>query len=285
MKPPIFTYERPESLEDTLALLGAEADRAKVLAGGQSLVPLMNLRLASPELLVDIGRLDELRGLGSDDGALRIGALTTHATVEHDSAVAERCPLLAEAIRFVGHGAIRNRGTVGGSIAHADPAAELPLVLLALGGEVTVRSSSGSRQVAAGDFFHGFLMTAIEPSELLTEVAFPPAARDQGFAFEQFARRPGDFGLVSVACVASLEGDRVASARIVLGGIGPAPVLLEGLDDLGASVDEAAAAAGEAAHAAAADVAPDIHASPEYRRHLARELTKRALARAAAGRG
>ena len=284
MKPPRFEYERPESVDAALELLGAEAERAKVLAGGQSLVPLMNLRLASPELLVDIGRLDDLRGVRANR-ALRIGALTTHATVEHDAAVAERCPLLAEAIRYVGHGAIRNRGTVGGSVAHADPAAELPLVLVALDGEVTVSSSSGSRQVAAADFLHVFLMTAVEPHELVTEVAVPVAEGDQRFAFEQFARRPGDFGLVSVACSARLDGERVASARIVLGGVGPAPVLLEGLDDLGATAGEAAAAAGEAAHAAAAEVAPDIHASPEYRRHLARELTKRALRRAAGGRG
>ena len=284
MKPPVFEYERPETVEAALGLLEAEAERAKVLAGGQSLVPLMNLRLASPELLVDIGRLGELRSLGSDDGVLRVGALTTHAEVERDASVRDRCPLLAEAIRYVGHAAIRNRGTVGGSIAHADPAAELPLVLLALDGEVTLRARSGSRRVAAGDFFHGFLMTAGAPSELLTQVCFPFAGPDEGFAFEQFARRPGDFGLVSVACGVRLSGDSVTSARVVLGGIGPAPVLLEGLDDLGVPIDEAVAAAGEAAHAAAAEVAPDIHASPQYRRHLARELTKRALRRAA-GKG
>jgi carbon-monoxide dehydrogenase medium subunit/2-furoyl-CoA dehydrogenase FAD binding subunit len=171
---------------------------------------------------------------------------------------------------------------VGGSIAHADPAAELPLVMLALGGEATVASAAGTRQVAADDFFHGFLVTAIEPHELLTEVSFPLAGENDGFAFEEFARRPGDFGLVSVACRVTREGGGVASARVVLGGMGHAPVVLEGLDALGgASLDEVAETAGAAA--GALEPADDIHASSAYRVHLARELTKRAVRRAAGG--
>jgi CO/xanthine dehydrogenase FAD-binding subunit len=281
VKPAAFEYARPESVAEALALLAGEGERAKVLAGGQSLVALMNLRLAAPELVVDIGRLEELRYV-RQNGALRIGALTTQRTVEHDGSIAASCPLLAEAVGHIAHAAIRNRGTVGGSIAHADPAAELPLVMLALGGEATVASAAGTRVVPADDFFHGFLVTAIEPHELLTEISLPLAGEDEGFAFEEFARRPGDFGLVSVACRVTRQGDGVASARVVLGGMGHAPVLLEGLDALGGiSPDEAAEAAGAAA--AALEAVADIHASTAYRSHLARELTKRAVRRAAAG--
>jgi CO/xanthine dehydrogenase FAD-binding subunit len=281
VKPPAFEYARPESVADTVALLASEGERAKVLAGGQSLVALMNLRLAAPELVVDIGRLDELRYVRRN-GVLRIGALTTQRTIEKDDSIARSCPLLAEAVGHIAHAAIRNRGTVGGSIAHADPAAELPLVMLALGGEATVASAAGTRQVSADDFFRGFLMTAIEPHELLTEVSLPLARENEGFAFEEFARRPGDFGLVSVACRVTREGDGVASARVVLGGMGAAPVVLEGLDALGdGSPDEAAEAAGAATEAL--EPAADIHASLAYRVHLARELTKRAVRRAAGG--
>jgi CO/xanthine dehydrogenase FAD-binding subunit len=283
VKPAAFEYARPESVAEALALLASEGERAKVLAGGQSLVALMNLRLAAPELVVDIGRLDELRYV-KRNGALRIGALTTQRTVEYDDSIAASCPLLAEAVAQIAHAAIRNRGTVGGSIAHADPAAELPLVMLALGGEATISSAGGTRQVAADDFFQGFLVTAIEPHELLTEVSLPLAGADEGFAFEEFARRPGDFGLVSVACRVTREGDGVGSARVVLGGMGHAPVVLDGLDALGgASADDAAEAAGAAA--ATLEAAADIHASPAYRSHLARELTKRAVRRAAGGDG
>jgi CO/xanthine dehydrogenase FAD-binding subunit len=290
MKPPRFHYERPDSVSAVLDRLASDGDRAKVLAGGQSLVALMNLRLASPEIVVDIGRLEELRYVRAGDAMLDVGALTTQATVEKDPSIAEICPLLAEAIGYIGHSAIRNRGTVGGSIAHADPAAELPLVLMALDGEVTVASSGGSRRIAAKDFFRGFLTTAVEPTELVTEVSFPRTEvsfprpdRHAGFAFEQFARRPGDFGLVSVACRVAREDDSIASARVVLGGVGHAPVVVKGLDELrGASGEEAAVAAGEAA--AAIDVVADVHGSAAYRSHLARRLTERAVRRAVAER-
>lgn len=283
MKPPVFEYRRPASVPATLDLLGSDGDRAKLLAGGQSLIPLMNLRLAAPEIVVDIGRLQELRYVTADGATLHVGALTTQAMLEHDSSLTKTCPLLAEAIRYIGHGAIRNRGTVGGSIAHADPAAELPLVLMALDGEVTATSRVGSRRIPAADFFHGFLMTDLEPSELVKEVSFRVGDAHTGFAFEQFARRPGDFGLVSVACRVARDGDAVATARIILGGVGPVPTVVEGLDGLrGAVGEEATAAAGEAA--ASVDTVSDIHGSKAYRKHLARELTKRAVRRALTGR-
>jgi carbon-monoxide dehydrogenase medium subunit len=229
LKPPRFHYERPESLTSAVQLMGKEGDRAKVLAGGQSLVALMNLRLAAPEVLVDIGRCEELRSVRSDGASLAIGALTTHAAVETDARVAAQCPLLAEAVRYIGHRAIRNRGTVGGSIAHADPAAELPIVLAALEGEVTLTSLRGSRRVAATEFFQGFLTTVTEPDELVTEVLFPTAVVRSGYAFAEFARRPGDFALVSVACRVAGDGNSVSDVRVALGGVGAVPVVLDGL--------------------------------------------------------
>ena len=281
MKPPRFRYERPESVGDALTLLATEGDRAKVLAGGQSLVALMNLRLAAPEVLIDIGELDELRYVRRNGASLAVGALTTHATLEEHDGLVASFPLLAEAIRHVGHGAIRNRGTVGGSIAHADPAAELPVVLTALGGEVTVRSSTGSRRISAADFFRSFLMTVVEADELVTEVTFPTVTINTGYAFEEFARRPGDFALVSVACRVGRRGDTLSSLKVVLGGVGATPVDVDGLEEAaGESIERAMAIA---ARAAAQAVAPinDVHGTEEYRRHLARALTERAMTRAA----
>jgi CO/xanthine dehydrogenase FAD-binding subunit len=282
MKPPRFHYERPESLAAALERLESEAERAKVLAGGQSLVALMNLRLASPEILVDIGRLDDLRYIRNTGSALEIGALATQASVEHDPGVAEACPLLAEAIRHIGHAAIRNRGTVGGSIAHADPAAELPVVLTALDGEVTVASTGSERKISAASFFHGFLTSEVEPHELITAVSFPVTNGDAGFAFEEFARRPGDFALVAVACQVRRDGDAVLSARVAIGGVASVPVLAEGMGDLGGvSGEDAAGSLREAV--ANIPTGSDIHGTAEYRRHLIRRLTERAFKRALRG--
>jgi CO/xanthine dehydrogenase FAD-binding subunit len=280
MKPSPFRYERPDSVSATLDLLATAGDRAKVLAGGQSLVALMNLRLAAPAIVVDIGRCDELRYVRADGSSLAVGALTTQATIEADKSLAESCPLLAEAVRFIGHPAIRNRGTVGGSIAHADPAAELPIVLTALDGEVTIQSSSGARRVRAADFFLSFLMTAVEPDELVTEVSFPTATTGTGYAFEEYARRPGDFALVSVACCVERDGDTVSAAKVVLGGVGATPVAVDGLDRVVGQTGARAAA--NAGAAAAENITPlaDIHATEDYRRHLARALTERAMRRA-----
>ncbi len=282
MKPSRFRYERAESLEDALQLLASEAD-AKVLAGGQSLIALMNLRLASPGVVVDIGELDELRYVRREDAMLRVGALTTQSAVEHHSVVEKSCPLLAEAVGYIAHGAIRNRGTVGGSIAHADPAAELPLVLAAIDGEVTVKSSGGgARVVSANDFFRGFLMTAVEPQEIITEVAFPVADAHERFAFTEFARRPGDFALVAVACKLIMVGQVVRSAQVALGGLGATPVVLGGLSDINLPVARAAEVAANTAHEFASESTSDLHASSAYRAHLARALVKRAFQHATA---
>lgn len=282
MKPPKFRYERPESIGAALDLLDSVGDRAKVLAGGQSLVALMNLRLASPEIVVDIGRLDDLRYVRTGASSLDVGALTTQASVEHDASIAMACPLLAEAIGHIGHSAIRNRGTVGGSIAHADPAAELPLILTALGGEVTVASSAGSRRIAAADLFHGFLMTAVKPNEIVTEVSFPSSNGDCKFAFEEFARRPGDFALGAVACRIERDGDSLVSMRVALAGVGHVPVVVEGLDDLRGADDKDVVKVVTEAVTAVSTVS-DVHGSAEYRRHLIGRLAERAVRRTMRG--
>jgi CO/xanthine dehydrogenase FAD-binding subunit len=284
MKPPPLRYERAESVDGALARLGELGEDAKVLAGGQSLVPLLNLRLTRPDVVLDVSRLQQLSWIRVEDGRLTIGALTRQAEAEHDAQVAGSWPLLAEALRWVAHPAIRGRGTIGGSIAHGDPAAELPVVLCALGGSVTARSRRGERTVAASDFFRGFLQTALEPDELLTSIALPAPDDDAGFAFEEFARRPGDFAIVSVAAEVRRRGGEVRGARIAIGGAGPAPVSVELNGQVsGASAADAAATAAEVA-ADSLEPVGDVHGSAEYRRALTRELVKRAVLRAADSR-
>lgn len=280
MKPAPFRYERADSVRGTLQFLDAERERAKIIAGGQSLVALMNLRLSRPEILLDIAQLDELRYQRVIDGTLEIGALTTQAEVEKNRQVSDVCPLLAEAVPHVGHAAIRNRGTIGGSIAHADPAAEPPAVLAALGGSVVLRSTNGERQVAAEDFFRGFLMTTAEPNEIVTSVRFPTTGAGEGTAFEEFARRPGDFALVSVAAVVGQKGGTVKSACLALGGVGGVPFLVPGLEDLVGESGPASAERAARIAAEAIDPVSDLHGTAEYRRHLTRELVKRAFSRA-----
>ena len=283
MKPPPFRYERAESAAGAVEFLADNGDRAKALAGGQSLIALMNMRIARPEVLLDIGPLDELRFVENHNGAIEVGAMTTQLELEENADVAKACPLLAEAIPHVGHGAIRNRGTVGGSIAHADPSAELPAVLVALGGSVALSSKRGDRTVPAEEFFKGFLSTTAEPDELLRSVSFPSAEEKSGFAFEEFSRRSGDFALTSVACAVEHDGGTISAARIALGGVAGTPVLVGGTADLaGLSGEEAAAKAAALADGSIQPVS-DIHGSAEYRRHLTRELVKRALNRALGG--
>jgi CO/xanthine dehydrogenase FAD-binding subunit len=217
VKPAPFEYAAPASVDEALGLLG---DDARVLAGGQSLVPLLNFRLARPERLVDINGLSELAYLRASDGRLRIGALTRQAALERSPLVAERWPLLAQAIRLVGHPQIRNRGTVGGSIAHADPAAELPVAFSALDARLHAASGRGTRTIAAGDFFLGPLTTALEPDELLTEIEVPPLPDGARTAFVEHARTHGDFAIAGAAVVVAPGAD----ARIALLGAGPAPL-------------------------------------------------------------
>ncbi len=285
MKPPPLRYERADSVDGATQFLAAEGDNAKVLAGGQSLVALLNLRLARPDVLLDIGDLAELRGYGPNGTSFNVGALATQRTLERDGAVRDACPLLAEAIPHIGHVAIRNRGTLGGSIAHADASAEAPVVLAALGGSVVLRSASGERTVPAEEFFLGFLMTAARPDELLTEVRFSKTEPDTGYAFVEFARRPGDFALVCIGCTIRVASDGSAGpARFAVGGVGGTPVVIQTDALSGALPGDAAATAADLVDQAI-DPAADIHGTVEYRRHLARHLVKRAVTAALDSRG
>lgn len=273
MKPAPFAYDAPETLEEALGLLARKGEDAKVLAGGQSLVPLLNFRLARPDRLVDLNRVEELAYLRRDGDVLRIGALARHVHLERSAEVAAGWPLLAEAVRHVGHPQIRARGTVCGSVAHADPSAELPVALAALDARLHVRSARGSRTLAAGDFFLSFFTTALKPDELLVEVEVPPLPAGSGSAFAEHARTHGDFAVGGAAAI--LSGNE---ARLALLAAGPVPVRARAAEGLLADGSSAA----EAADAAVRDL--ELHGEDaDWRRALLRELAQRALT-AAAGR-
>ena len=279
MKPPPFEYHRAGSIDEAVALLAEHGDEAKILAGGQSLVPLLSLRLARPAHLVDINRVTELSAVENGKG-LRFGATVRHREVERSEVVRTANPLLAYATRFIGHAAIRNRGTIGGSIAHADPAAELPIVLTVLDGEVEARSTRGTRTVAASDLFEGFLTTSLDPDELLTAVRLPAWQAGTGWSFHEFSRRSGDFAIVGVAATVRLNGDgTVADARLAFSGVETKPVRATeaeaSLAGATPSDDVWATAARDAA--APFEPASDIHGSSAYRKHLASVLAERAL--------
>ncbi|HSR82808.1 MAG TPA: FAD binding domain-containing protein [Streptosporangiaceae bacterium] len=282
MKPPPFRYSRPESITEALALLD---DEAKVLAGGQSLVPLLNFRLAAPEHLVDINRLTALSYVDTANGAVRVGALARHADLLASDAAAAAQPLLRQALRWVAHPAIRNRGTTVGSLVHADPAGEMPAVLALLGGTVHVASTAGERSIPASDFFLGPLESAVQPDELAVEAEFPVLPRTgTGTGFAEISRRRGDYAVCGVAVLAWLAADaRIGGASAAYLSMGPVPVVV----DLTEAV--AGTAADAATFPAAAGLArdrlnpqPDIHATASYRRHLAGVLTERALLTAVA---
>jgi CO/xanthine dehydrogenase FAD-binding subunit len=283
MKPPSFEYLAPASVDEALRVLGDLGDRAKVLAGGQSLVPLLNFRLVRPEYLVDLNGIGELAGIRDDDGHLEIGAMTRQRVVERSPVVRARCPLLADAMPLIGHFQIRNRGTIGGSLAHADPAAELPAVVAALGGELLVRGSRGARRLAPEEFFQGYLTTALASDELLVGVRLPAIPPRTGTAFVEVSRRHGDFALVGVAATLTLDGDgAAAAAALAITGVGPAPVVPEVAARRLVGQRPTPELFEEVGRLAAADLAPDsdIHASAEYRTHVAGVMVRRALGRA-----
>ena len=284
MKPPRFDYLAPRSLDEALDLLARHGEQARVLAGGQSLVPLLNFRLVRPGCLVDLNDVPGLAGIRVDDGRLVIGAMTRQRAVEMSTLVRERCPLLAEAMPQIGHVQIRNRGTVGGSLAHADPAGELPAVVAALGGELVLRSARGQRVLGPAQFFVGYLTTAAAPDELLVEARVPVAPPRTGSAFLEVSRRHGDFALVGVAATVTVDAGGVCTAAAVaLTGVGPTPVVAREAARALVGVEPGPPAFEEAARRVAGSVEPDsdLHASSEYRRHLAGVLTRRALERAA----
>ncbi|MCX6467122.1 MAG: xanthine dehydrogenase family protein subunit M [Pseudonocardiales bacterium] len=279
MKPPPFHYAAPTSVAEAVALLGAHADDdARVLAGGQSLVPLMNFRLAQPGWLVDLRRIDELGHIRTDGDTLVIGAMVRQSEAEHSPEVAVVAPLLAEALGYVAHAPIRNSGTVGGSIAHADPAAELPAVALALDAELVVAGPRGTRRIAADAFFRGPFSTALEADEILTEVRVP--RRAGGHAFVEFTRTHGTFALVGVAAVVELDGDTVTRASVALSGVGPTPVRAAAAEQALTGTAPDADTVRAAADAAAADLSPagDVHGSSETRTDIARSTLRRGIA-------
>jgi carbon-monoxide dehydrogenase medium subunit len=282
VKPAPFEYHAPETVSDVAGLLRDFGDEAKVLAGGQSLVPIMALRLARFDHVIDLNRIADLGGIERRNGTVRIGAMTRQAEIERDPTVAGAVPLLARATPLIGHFQIRNRGTVGGSLAHADPAAEYPAVALALDAEFEVANAGGSRTVPASEFFVSTFMTALEAEDVLTAVHFPVWSGRSGFAVEEVARRFGDFALTGAVCGVELDGDRVTRAAIGMFGMGSTPLrateaesALAGRSCGDVDLDEVGQTA-----AASTDPPEDIHASATYRRKVGGVVVARALRRA-----
>jgi len=287
VKPPRFDYHAPATVDEAVALLGRYGGEAKVLAGGQSLMPLLNFRLLRPAALVDLNGIAGLADIREDGGFVRLGAMTRQRTIEFSPVVKRRLPLLAEATTLVGHLPIRTRGTIGGSLAHADPSAEYPAVLVALDGSVRVRGPRGERRLGATELFQSYLTTGLGADEIAVEVELPAMPPGTGFAFEEFSRRHGDFAIVGIACALSGEDGRCTAARLAAAGAGPVPIRLRAAEEIverdglgDAAIDAAAARAAEL-------VAPDddLHATAAYRTHLTRVLTACALRRALARMG
>jgi aerobic carbon-monoxide dehydrogenase medium subunit len=285
MKPPLFDYRSPSSLDEALALRSEYADDSVVLAGGQSLMPMLNLRLARPEVLIDLGRVAELAEIVEFDGGVSLGAMARQRSAERSDLIRERAPLVQQALGHVGHPTIRNRGTVGGSVAHSDPAAELPAVCVALDAELVARGVAGERTIAAEDFAVGFMTTALAPDELLVEVRIPATAATLRTAFVEIARRHGDFALVGVAAAIALDGDGLINdARLVFTGVGLTPVRAREAEESLLGTPGNSAAVATAAGLVSGELEPrtDGHASGDYRRRVAGVLTRRALAEAMA---
>ena len=279
MKASAFSYARATSVANALELLAAHGDRAKVLSGGQSLMPAMNLRLISPELIVDIGELAELRGIAVTGGALRIGALTRHVDLQRSPDIAAHAPLLTEAVAHVAHPAIRNRGTIGGSLAHADPASELPACMVALNATVVVRGPKGERRIGAADFFRGIYETALSPDELLIAVELPVEPTNSAHFFHEFARRHGDYAIAGLAAQAVMSSNVFADLRLAFFAVGDRPVLALAANRLvNVSITPAVLSEASAALAEELDPQEDQQASASMRRHLAKVLMQRCVA-------
>ena len=278
MKASAFAYARATSVENALELLSAHGERAKVLSGGQSLMPAMNLRLISPELIVDIGGLAELRGIVVKEGVLTIGALTRHVDLLKSPEVATHAPLLKDAVAHVAHPAIRNRGTIGGSLAHADPASELPACMLTLGASIVARGPGGERRIAANEFFAGIYETVLLPQELLVAVELPIRPMNSTHFFHEFARRHGDYAIVGLAAQAAVVDDRFTDLRVGLFAVGDRPLLAKSTGRL-VGVGVTAAALSKVSYALDEELEPleDQQATPAMRRHLAKVLLARCV--------
>ncbi len=279
MKPPPFTYHAAKTMKDAVALLAEHGDQARVLAGGQSLVPLMNFRLAQPAHLVDINPVTELDYIRRDDGALAVGARTRQSALERSADASRQAPLLVEAVKLVAHPPIRHRGTVGGSLAHADPAAELPAAAVALGGDLVAMSVRGRRTVPVAGFFEGPFGTSLASDELLVEYRAPAWPARTGHAFLEFSRTHGSFAVIGVAALAHMDGRKVERVAIALCGVAGTPVRATKAEQLLQGKLPSDELIEAAADAAAADLRPasDVHGSGEYRRKLARVYVRRAL--------
>ena len=280
MKPSAFEYFAPSTVQEAVALLEKYEDEAKILAGGQSLVPIMNFRLGRPEVIIDINGIKDLDYIMEEGDELRIGALTRERDLELSSLVQEKCPILAEAVSFIGHVPIRNRGTLGGSLVHADPSSELPTVICCLGGEMKVVGPSGERTLEAEEFFLTYLTTSLEPSEMLVEIRIPTLPNNTGWSFVELSRRCGDFAIVSVATLLFMgDGGICNEARIALGGVAGTPIraneaeeLLAGQKITDALIEEVGQEAAEAT-----ETESDYHASDEYRREMAKVFVRKGL--------
>jgi carbon-monoxide dehydrogenase medium subunit len=285
MKPAPFEYHRPASLAETFDLLDRYGDDGRILAGGQSLVPTLNMRLVTPRAVIDINRLPGFDAIRATPQGLEIGALVRQEALEHSALVTEHASLIAAAMPHVGHAAIRTRGTVGGSLALADPAAELPACAVALEATIRVTSRRGGRDIAAADFFRGIYTTALEPGEIVTEITIPRAVAGWRWGFEELARRHGDFALAGLAAGVRLEREAVAEARLVFFGVGTQPVRARAAEATLIDRRADAVALAAAGRALDGDLDPpgDIHGSPALRRHLARVLLARVVSRLAEG--
>jgi carbon-monoxide dehydrogenase medium subunit len=282
MKPPAFDYIAADSIAMAVAALAEAGDDAKIIAGGQSLVPMLNFRMLRPSILVDINRIAGLDVIEETSGAIRIGALTRHYQLETSPLISRHLPVLSCAMTHVAHLAIRNRGTIGGSLAHADPAAELPMMALLLDAELRVASGSGERTVTARDFFLGALTVDLASSEIITGIVLPKLPPRTGWGFEEVARRHGDFALTAVAATLTVSGGAIEQARIALTGVGATPLRAAEAESLlvGHALERDLVSRAIDAVRATIEPETDLHASSDYRRHLAGVLTGRALAAA-----
>ncbi len=283
MKLPPVEYEAPTTVAEAIDLLAEHLDEASVLAGGQSLIPLLALRLARPAVLIDINGIAELSGVSATNGWVAIGAMTREYVADNSEAVADTVPLLAAALPLIGHEAIRSRGTIGGSLAHADPAAELPAVARALDAEFVVCGQSGERVVPAAEWFEGYFMTSRRPDELLVEVRFPAAERGTGISFQEVSRRHGDFAIVGLAVSLTLSDGAISDARLAFAGLSDVPVRAAAAEDLLVGERPSMELFDEAARRATSDVNPpaDLNGSSDYRKTVAATLVRRGLRAAA----
>lgn len=279
MTPGTFEYHRPASVAEAVGLLAQHGEAAQLLAGGHSLVPMMKLRLASPEHLVDINGIGEIKGIARDNGEIRIGAATTQAEAVASDVLTSACPIIAEAIAVIADPQVRNCGTIGGNVANGDPGNDLPAVMMALGATFTLTGPSGSRQVAAREFYRGLFDTALEPGEILTEIRIAPPSSGHGYAYKKLKRKVGDYATAAAAVILEVEGGNCTRAAVTLTNVASAAIDATGAADAltgsaidGAAIDEAARRAMDVT-----DPASDMHGPPEYRTRMAGEMTRRAI--------